>query len=116
MCSYSTINCVDPKFALFDNKKKYIILHYDKYENVQKKYDRLERILQEFLGLKGIDIRGDGGYVVAPPSLHLSGNLYSWRPGGSPFENAPGECPEFLKAPNLKQTKFQFSGSLTEFS
>lgn len=69
---------------------------------------------QEFLGLKGIDVRGDGGYVVAPPSLHLSGNLYSWRPGGSPFENAPGECPEFLKAPDLKQTKFQFSGSLTE--
>lgn len=28
--------------------------------------------------LTGIDIRGDGGYVVAPPSLHLAGGLYAW--------------------------------------
>lgn len=26
----------------------------------------------------GLDVRGDGGYVVAPPSLHASGSLYSW--------------------------------------
>ena len=28
--------------------------------------------------LPGVDIRGDGGYVVAPPSIHASGNLYQW--------------------------------------
>lgn len=28
--------------------------------------------------LPGIDIRGDGGFVVAPPSVHLSGKEYSW--------------------------------------
>jgi hypothetical protein len=27
------------------------------------------------------DIRGDGGYVVAPPSLHRSGNRYEWAVG-----------------------------------
>jgi len=28
---------------------------------------------------KGLDIRADGGYVVAPPSTHLSGNPYQWE-------------------------------------
>lgn len=27
----------------------------------------------------GIDVRGDGGYVVAPPSVHPSGRVYIWR-------------------------------------
>jgi hypothetical protein len=27
----------------------------------------------------GLDIRGRGGYVVAPPSLHLSGRRYAWE-------------------------------------
>jgi Bifunctional DNA primase/polymerase, N-terminal/Primase C terminal 1 (PriCT-1) len=26
----------------------------------------------------GLDVKGDGGYVVAPPSLHFSGRRYSW--------------------------------------
>lgn len=26
----------------------------------------------------GLDIRGDGGYVIAPPSLHAAGNQYLW--------------------------------------
>jgi hypothetical protein len=26
----------------------------------------------------GLDVRGDGGYVVAPPSIHVSGHVYKW--------------------------------------
>lgn len=28
--------------------------------------------------MPGIDVRGEGGYVVAPPSVHASGHVYSW--------------------------------------
>jgi hypothetical protein len=27
----------------------------------------------------GLDVRGDGGYVVVAPSVHPSGNAYAWR-------------------------------------
>lgn len=33
----------------------------------------------------GVDLRGDGGYVVAAPSVHGSGNAYEW-------ETPPSEC------------------------
>lgn len=42
---------------------------------------------------RGIDIRGDGGYVVAPPSIHPSGHAYAWRAGGNPAENEVQQVP-----------------------
>jgi len=37
-----------------------------------------------WLKLQGLDIRGDGGYIVASPSKHKSGNYYAWDDGQSP--------------------------------
>jgi hypothetical protein len=41
----------------------------------------------------GIDLRGDGGCVVAPPSVHPSGGHYAWVPGHGPGEIALAPLP-----------------------
>ncbi len=47
---------------------------------------------------KGIDIRGHGGYIVAPPSLHKSGKRYQFREGQSPANLGPLPLPPALYA------------------
>lgn len=36
--------------------------------------------------LPGLDSRADGGYIVAPPSLHKSGHRYGWEGSSDPME------------------------------
>ncbi|RMF99895.1 MAG: hypothetical protein D6726_12215 [Nitrospirae bacterium] len=43
-----------------------------------------------------IDIRGDGGYVVAPPSLHWNGNEYRWLKGKELWKKDLAMLPESL--------------------
>jgi hypothetical protein len=47
----------------------------------------------------GLDIRGDGGYVVAPPSQHPNGGRYEWLvgPDECPVAQAPGWLVELLR-------------------
>ena len=44
----------------------------------------------------GLDTRGDGGYVLAPPSVHPSGTLYAWGRTAGVFADAPGWLFELL--------------------
>lgn len=51
---------------------------------------------------KGLDIRGDGGYVVAPPSVHPNGNVYEWevRPSETPLADMPQWMIDLLREKN----------------
>ncbi|MCL6478490.1 MAG: bifunctional DNA primase/polymerase [Peptococcaceae bacterium] len=47
-------------------------------------------------GVKGLDVRADGGYVVAPPSIHPSSRQYRWAKGRSPDDLPLAPCPAWL--------------------
>ncbi len=46
----------------------------------------------------GLDIKGDGGLVICPPSAHVSGRTYVWETRCAPGEVAVAEPPRWLLA------------------
>jgi hypothetical protein len=53
--------------------------------------------LRNRVGIRsGIDLRAEGGYVVAPPSVHASGRRYEWLAGAAPGERAAALLPEWF--------------------
>jgi len=44
----------------------------------------------------GLDLRAEGGVVVVPPSIHPSGNVYSWAPGRAPEVRGIASMPPWL--------------------
>lgn len=46
----------------------------------------------------GIDVRGDGGYIVAPPSLHIGGRPYAISVDHHPDDVTLAELPSWLLA------------------
>lgn len=44
----------------------------------------------------GVDVRGTGGYVVAPPSIHPSGGRYGWIAGRDPDSVEIAQPPDWL--------------------
>lgn len=46
--------------------------------------------------LPGMDVRGDGGFVVAPPSVHHTGRPYAWDVDHHPEDVPIADCPDWL--------------------
>ena len=87
-----------PKAKTGKENRYHVYMQHPGFEirnDVNKKYD--------------IDIRGDGGFVVAPPSIHGSGNQYAWIEGCSILDVDPAECStwmvEYLKGISIAETK-----------
>jgi hypothetical protein len=55
----------------------------------------------------GLDVRGDGGYVVAPPSVHATGTAYEWA-----VACEPAAMPDWLRpAHEPTSPRLEFRGS-----
>lgn len=46
---------------------------------------------------RGIDVRGDGGYIVAPPSIHISGRPYAISVDHHPDDVVLADLPDWLE-------------------
>lgn len=44
----------------------------------------------------GLDVRGENGYVVAPPSAHVSGREYTWESSSHPDDVPVAPMPDWL--------------------
>lgn len=44
----------------------------------------------------GVDVRGQGGFAMLPPSRHESGGIYQWCEGRGPFEIEVDAAPQWL--------------------
>ena len=44
----------------------------------------------------GLDVRGDGGYIIVAPSVHSNGTIYEWLAGQRPSQIEPADAPPWL--------------------
>ena len=53
----------------------------------------------------GIDLRGDGYYVVLAPSIHPNGGVYAWDAGHAPWEVKTAAYPDYMRP--VKRTPWE---------
>lgn len=67
----------------------------------------------------GIDVRGDGGFVVGPGSLHSSGGFYEWEASSEPADVGFAVMPQWLQKlvyepPRVKTSPIESDGAVIE--
>ena len=61
---------------------------------------------------EGIDVRGDGGYIIVAPSLHPSGRQYEWGSEYDVLPDAPTWLIDILKRPEPSLTHYSSSADI----
>jgi len=59
--------------------------------------------------MPGVDIRGNGGYIIGPPSVNAEGKAYAWLDGLSPNDVAPAPVPN-----NIDKILYTYIGNFSE--
>lgn len=71
---------------------------------------RLDGVATTKVGvMPGIDTRGKGGYIIAPPSVGLGDFQYKWKEGAAPTDVELANPPEWLVQLLLQQEAKQYS-------
>ncbi|WP_028263923.1 phage/plasmid primase, P4 family [Atopobium fossor] len=79
-------------------------------------YYRVDRIIHPSTNAElGIDIRGDGSYVVAPPSIHENGNQYRWVTPLTQIADADACVYDFIQYCQAGDRKFSEPGAIQSF-
>ncbi len=61
--------------------------------------------------IPGVDVRGEGGYIIVPPSAHRSGGCYEWVEGRDPGIMLPVPAPNWVLELALGEASHKGSGS-----
>ena len=62
------------------------------YHLLYKESEALKEVYNHTNILPGVDIRGEGGYIVAPPSVHPNGNAYQWEQTPAAYGITPADA------------------------
>jgi len=54
------------------------------------------RNIQTLGGFPGLDLKADGGYIIADPSSHVSGRRYEWKRSSHPDRRDVASAPQWL--------------------
>ena len=67
------------------------------------------------LGL-GVDIKAEGGYILAAPSNHMSGTNYQWDCGADPADVEVAPCPKWVidKLHRKDATEYETGGAVAD--